>query len=50
VMFNLTVGEAHTFFVGDGQWLVHSTECLVRPDSLRNYYIVPKDSNNPSNA
>jgi len=23
-MFNLTVDEAHTFFVGDGQWLVHN--------------------------
>ena len=25
VMYNLTVAEAHTFFVGDGQWLVHNT-------------------------
>jgi len=25
-MYNLTVDEAHTFFVGDGQWLVHN-EC-----------------------
>jgi hypothetical protein len=24
VMYNLTVDEAHTFFVGDGQWLVHN--------------------------
>jgi hypothetical protein len=24
-MYNLTVDEAHTFFVGDGQWLVHNT-------------------------
>ena len=24
-MYNLTVAEAHTFFVGDGQWLVHNT-------------------------
>jgi hypothetical protein len=23
-MYNLTVDEAHTFFVGDGQWLVHN--------------------------
>ena len=23
-MYNLTVAEAHTFFVGDGQWLVHN--------------------------
>jgi hypothetical protein len=25
VMYNLTVDTAHTFFVGDGQWLVHNT-------------------------
>ena len=24
VMYNLTVAQAHTFFVGDGQWLVHN--------------------------
>jgi hypothetical protein len=24
-MYNLTVEEAHTFFVGEGQWLVHNT-------------------------
>jgi hypothetical protein len=23
MMYNLTVAEAHTYFVGDGQWLVH---------------------------
>jgi A nuclease family of the HNH/ENDO VII superfamily with conserved AHH/Pretoxin HINT domain len=23
-MFNLTVAEAHTYFVGEGQWLVHN--------------------------
>jgi intein/homing endonuclease len=23
-MYNLTVDEAHSFFVGDGQWLVHN--------------------------
>lgn len=26
-MYNLTVDEAHTFFVGDGDWLVHNTSC-----------------------
>jgi hypothetical protein len=30
VMYNLTVEEAHTFFVGDGKWLVHNT-CRVYP-------------------
>jgi Pretoxin HINT domain len=24
-MYNLTVGKAHTFYVGHGQWLVHNT-------------------------
>ena len=28
-MYNLTVAEAHTFFVGDGQWLVHNDTCDV---------------------
>ena len=28
-MYNLTVAEAHTFFVGDGEWLVHNAgPCL----------------------
>lgn len=26
-MYNLTIDEAHTFFVGDGQWLVHNVKC-----------------------
>jgi hypothetical protein len=26
-MYNLTVEEAHTFFVGEGQWLVHNLNC-----------------------
>lgn len=26
VMYNLTVAGAHTFFVGDGQWLVHNAQ------------------------
>lgn len=34
-MYNLTVDTAHTFFVGEGQWLVHNT-CRsindLRPD------------------
>ena len=25
IMYNLSVADAHTFFVGDGQWLVHNT-------------------------
>jgi hypothetical protein len=26
-MYNLTVDEAHTFFVGTGDWLVHNVDC-----------------------
>ena len=32
VMYNLTVAGAHTFFVGQGEWLVHNTNCA---DDLR---------------
>jgi RHS repeat-associated protein len=27
IMYNLTVEVAHTFFVGDGEWLVHNSAC-----------------------
>lgn len=27
-MYNFTVGTAHTYFVGDGEWLVHNSNCL----------------------
>jgi hypothetical protein len=27
VMYNLTVAEAHTYFVGVGRWLVHNAKC-----------------------
>ena len=33
-MYNLHVEEAHTFFVGRGQWLVHNT-CLRDPKTIR---------------
>lgn len=30
-MYNLPVDVAHTFYVGDGQWLVHNSDgCLTR--------------------
>ena len=38
-MWNLTVKEAHTFFVGDGEWLVHNT-CTVFRSVDRNSDIV----------
>ena len=28
-MYNLTVADAHTFFVGNQQWLVHNAKCPV---------------------
>jgi hypothetical protein len=27
-MYNLTVAQAHTYYVGDGQWLVHNQQLL----------------------
>jgi hypothetical protein len=38
-MYNLTVAEAHTFFVGDGQWLVHncSTRHVIKQPGTGNY-------------
>ncbi len=33
-MYNLTVDEAHTYFVDDGQWLVHNT-CDLRDEVAR---------------
>jgi len=35
VMYNLTVATAHTFFVGEGQWLVHN-DCFDFGKSLPN--------------
>ncbi len=29
MMYNLTVDTAHTFFVGEGEWLVHNTNCIT---------------------
>ena len=34
-MYNLTVAEAHTFFVGDGQWLVHNTRTWKHLDAKK---------------
>ncbi|MCU0497868.1 MAG: hypothetical protein MUF87_10995 [Anaerolineae bacterium] len=31
-MYNLTVDEAHTFFVGDGAWLVHNCADVQQDD------------------
>ena len=52
VMYNLTVAEAHTFFVGDGQWLVHN-QCSKKgainavglPTKGRIRFVPPEDWN-----
>jgi hypothetical protein len=38
-MYNLTVAEAHTYFVGDGEWLVHNACSRV----LRTHLSVPDE-------
>lgn len=30
VMYNFSVAVAHTYFVGEGQWLVHNDNCAAR--------------------
>jgi RHS repeat-associated protein len=40
-MYNLTVATAHTYFVGDGEWLVHNCgdgKRLSIPERLKEYY------------
>jgi len=42
IMYNLTVEIAHTFFVGEGEWLVHNTGCNLPPrDSLGRFTVDP---------
>ena len=43
-MYNLTVDTAHTFFVGEGEWLVHNTpfHCLPGTVELPNSQVGPK--------
>jgi RHS repeat-associated protein len=52
-MYNLTVAEAHTFFVGDGQWLVHNA-CNIGDNVTRlpNDEIIPptRRGNAPTSA
>lgn len=37
-MYNLMVEDAHTFFVGDGDWLVHNEDCVNLDDSYQKAY------------
>jgi hypothetical protein len=51
IMYNLTVAEAQTFFVGEGQWLVHNTQpCGItvlghyaRPGDITDYRTLGDD-------
>ncbi len=43
-MYNLTVEGAHTFYVGDGQWLVHNAGCFGVEEILKNPYLLTEDS------
>lgn len=35
-MYKLTVDEAHTFFVGEGQWLVNNDSCPIEGEVQKN--------------
>lgn len=37
IMYNLTVANAHTFFVGDGRWLVHNTCKIPLPKQIHHF-------------
>jgi hypothetical protein len=43
-MYNLTVDTAHTFFVGEGQWLVHNACRPKVPEIHGNSLDSPKDT------
>lgn len=47
-MYDLTVATAHTYFVGDGQWLVHNCDFLVTPNGEA--VIVPSGASGPNLA
>jgi hypothetical protein len=34
-MYNLSVETAHTFYVGEGQWLVHNAGCVYFPSGKK---------------
>jgi RHS repeat-associated protein len=43
VMYNLTVAEAHTFFVGEQQWLVHNCDYVYGEHVLKRMADNPSD-------
>jgi hypothetical protein len=42
-MFNLTVDEAHTFFVGEQDWLVHNCEPIIEGPYGNQWYALDPD-------
>ena len=45
-MYNLTIDQAHTFFVGEGQWLVHNACRVYRIEgSINQRLIITPDGN-----
>jgi filamentous hemagglutinin len=36
-MYNFTVAAAHTYFVGDGQWLVHNCGTLIESGKIEDF-------------
>jgi hypothetical protein len=48
-MYNLTVDEAHTFFVGDGEWLVHNCGVSFDPTQLQKKFKHAVDFGVPGN-
>ncbi len=49
-MYNLTVAVAHTFFVGDEQWLVHNTNCPEVAEALTAGLPYRKDGKGPTSG
>jgi hypothetical protein len=37
-MYDLTVAEVHSFFVGEGGWWVHNATCNIDPKQLQHAY------------
>ena len=49
-MYNLTVADAHTFFVGDGEWLVHNQSPKCVPGKGLDYEIKSPKPVKPTGA
>lgn len=47
-MYNLSVAEAQTYYVGEGQWLVHNAKCPSK--ELADNLLDIGDTKNPYDA